>query len=148
MSDLRDFVLEHTARNACRCGSCVHDNVEKKPSGHTVDMFFFDVCMIGAPEPQRFRDLIAAHQAPWEDRDMNPLDGKEHGYIEFGGWIGDQSEGMQCMALGKLLGLWDILQPAMIMPRESPVAQQMAGMGMITAVPKGRANGSPDRDQV
>jgi len=60
----------------------------------------------------------------------------EHSYFELGGWIGDQGLAMQYMALGKILGLWQVMHPGMILnvndPAQKQLADQMAGAGMVS----------------
>lgn len=51
-------------------------------------------------------------------------------YIEVGGEIGDQGAAFQLFALGKVLGLWDVITPAS-MGFSGAEARQMAGMGMV-----------------
>jgi hypothetical protein len=108
---------------------------DKKLEGRSVDMFYFNVCATNNPDVETFKRLIAEHKGEWGE--MNPLDEKEHSYIEVGGWIGDQSLAMQFMALGELLGLWRVMQPTMIgLDRHEEVAQQMAGAGLVSILPK------------
>jgi len=51
-------------------------------------------------------------------------------YIEVGAEIGDQGAAFQLFALGKVLGLWDVITPA-TMGITGPEAKQMAGMGFV-----------------
>lgn len=51
-------------------------------------------------------------------------------YIEVGAEIGDQGAAFQLFALGKVLGIWDVITPA-TMGFTGAVAQQMAGAGMV-----------------
>lgn len=51
-------------------------------------------------------------------------------YIELGGALGDQGMALCLMAMGKALGLWDIITPATV-GMEGDEAQQMAGNGFI-----------------
>lgn len=137
MSNLVQYVADHTLRNACRCGKCIDPgNPDVHLLPHTVNMYFFDVCAVNNPLKEEFLHHIANHKG--EFADMNPLEG-EHSYIEVGGWIGDQGLGMQFMALGKMLGLWEIMHPGMILnvndPKQKALADQMAGMGMVSIVP-------------
>lgn len=135
MSKLSDYVLAHTDRTACTCGNCLTSGPETL-SGHTVDMFFFDVCAKGNPNADELKKLIAEHKGEWND--VNLFDGQEHNYMELGGWIGDQGLAMQFMGLGVILGLWQVGHPANMlgMDRSHPLAQQLAGMGMVTLMPK------------
>ena len=51
-------------------------------------------------------------------------------YIEVGGEIGDQGAAFQLFALGKVLGLWDIITPEKL-GFTGPEADQMAGRGFV-----------------
>ncbi|OGN21397.1 MAG: hypothetical protein A2915_00975 [Candidatus Yanofskybacteria bacterium RIFCSPLOWO2_01_FULL_41_34] len=51
-------------------------------------------------------------------------------YIEVGGEIGDQGAAFQLFALGKVLGLWDIITPEKL-GFTGPEASQMAGSGFV-----------------
>ncbi|MBU2595389.1 hypothetical protein KJ713_00980 [Patescibacteria group bacterium] len=51
-------------------------------------------------------------------------------YIEVGGVIGDQGAAFQLFALGKVLGLWDIITPATLGITGSQ-ADQLAGGGLV-----------------
>lgn len=139
MKPLRDFVIQHTDRNACRCGQCIDFSEDKKLDGHTCNVFFFNVCLKDNPDPARFRELIEANPAG-DFCELNPFDGKEHSYIEIGGWIGDQGLALQFMGLGELLGLWGVMHPGKIMPADHPLAKEMAGAGMVSLMPKGNAS--------
>jgi hypothetical protein len=64
----------------------------------------------------------------------DPLDGREHSYLELGGWIGDQGRALQYMALGSLLGVFDLLTPrSVIGPTiDEQLAMKLAGAGYVT----------------
>ena len=136
MSALVQYVLKHTDRNACTCGKCIVSGENRVMTGHTADVFFFDVCAKGNPNVDEFKKLIAEHSG--EFCEVNLFDGEEHGYQELGGWIGDQGLAMQFMGLGVILGLWEVAHPVNMLKleRDNPLAQQMAGMGMVTILPK------------
>lgn len=51
-------------------------------------------------------------------------------YIEVGAVIGDQGAAFQLFALGKALGLWDVITPAKL-GMTGDMARQMAGQGYI-----------------
>lgn len=51
-------------------------------------------------------------------------------YIEVGGEIGDQGAAFQLFALGKVLGLWDVITPKSL-GVEGDAARKMAGSGFI-----------------
>lgn len=132
---LAKYVLDHTLRDACRCGKCIDPgNPDVVLLPHTVDMYFFNVCAVNNPQKDEFTDLISKHQG--EFCEVNLFDGNEHGYMELGGWIGDQGLAMQFMGLGELLGLWKIMHPGKILdvnnPEQKVLADRMAGMGMVS----------------
>ncbi len=51
-------------------------------------------------------------------------------YIEVGAVIGDQGAAFQLFALGKVLGLWDVITPKTL-GVTGPDADQLAGRGMV-----------------
>lgn len=140
MNNLVQYVVDHTIRNACRCGECIDSDVVKNEhvtkNEHTVNMYFFDVCATNNPTKEEF--ITNINHFKNEFVDMNPLEG-EHSYIEVGEWIGDQGLGMQFMALGKILGCWKIMHPGIILdlnnPEQKTIADQMAKMGMVSIIP-------------
>lgn len=126
---IADYVLSHTERGECRCGKCVDRGDAPDPPGHTADVFFFPVASSGDPSADTFRALTASHGG--EFASVDPFDGKEHSYIELGGWIGDQGLALRYMGLGALLGVFQLLTPKML-PISAELQQQMAGMGMVS----------------
>lgn len=125
---LVDYVIAHTKRGECKCGSCCDVGNKPDPS-HSVDMVFFKCAATDQPQAGAFRELTSAHKG--EFCSINPFDGKEHSYIELGGWIGDQGLAMQYMALGVALGLFTLLSPAML-GLEGKLAMEMAGKGLLS----------------
>jgi hypothetical protein len=138
MSELSNYVIQHTEPNACRCGKCIDSRENRILEGHTVNMYYFDVSLKGEPKAEDLVKLTNSHRGAFHD--ANPLDAGEHSYRELGGWLGDQGLAIQYMALGKMLRLWDIMHPGMILnlqnPEEKQIADQMAGAGMISAIVK------------
>lgn len=132
MITLHDYIAAHVERGACQCGKCFdapENPQDKQPTGHTADLVFFKVCAIGEPKAEDLRALIEAHDG--EFGPVNPLDGKEHNYLELGGYMGDQGAALMLMGLGSLLGLWNLLTPASL-GIDGDLAMQMAGMGMVS----------------
>ncbi len=128
---LADYVSKHADRGTCRCGKCIdHPGTDKQPEGHTADVVFFEVSSRGADCDQLKQLVIDAKQGCYGDVDV--FDGKEHGYMELGGWIGDQGLALMLMGLGKVLGLWQLLTPKMLPGISPELVQQLAGSGMIT----------------
>lgn len=135
MTPLQDFILTHCERGACRCCRCVDGPANPdlyQPGGHTADLIFFKVSVLGQPRAEDLRDLIKAHQG--ECYEMDLFDGKEHSFIEVGAWIGDQGLALMLMGLGALLGLWKLLTPRTIFGTLLSDDQVMtfAGRGLIT----------------
>lgn len=145
---LADYVIKHSARGSCRCGSCVDAPSEPvKPVGHTVNMVFFDVAKDGDPSAKELLSLIRSHRGDLTDCD--PLDGREHSYIELGGWIGDQGLALKLMGLGTLLGVWSLLSPYTVfgeqrMPQD--LALKMAGSGFLSVQRKAEAPSDDRRE--
>lgn len=132
MSDkLINYVLAHSERGACRCGKCFDATPgDPQPIGHTVDMYFFDVRIINVPTPRGLTEAIEAHKGSFNE--MDPFDGEEHGYIEVGGWLGDQGIALQFMGLGALLGMWKVLQPRNMIPGlPKDLMDDLAGKGLV-----------------
>lgn len=137
MGELHEFVRNHTVRGDCTCGLCFDgkDNPEQ-PEGHTADLIFFKVAKVGDPNKATLRRLIEDNNLG-DFADVDLFDGKEHGYIELGAWIGDQGLALMLMGLGTLLGLWKLMTPRTILPAGSAdedLIMQMAGQGLVTVI--------------
>ena len=130
MSDLSDYVVTRTERGECQCGRCFDKGNRPDPTGHTVDMFFFKMATKDDLDPNLLKKLVTEHKGEYGE--VNLFDGKEHSYIEIGGWIGDQGIALQLMGLGHLLGLWKLMTPAMLPGIDDALKMQLAGAGMIT----------------
>ena len=132
MKNLIDFIVEHSERGACQCGRCCDaqkNPEEKQPAGHTSDVVFFKVRLVGEPSKEELKSLISGHAGDYPE--VNILDGKEHNYLEVGAWIGDQGMALTLMGMGDLLGLWRLFTPRSLgLPEE--LVSQMAGVGMVT----------------
>lgn len=137
---LIDFVRAHTTRGECECGHCSDRGDKPDQIGHTADMIFFKVALIpDIPTPEVFRAKTAEHEG--EFNECNPFDGAEHSFIELGGWIGDQGLAMQYMALGHLIGVFDLLTPKTMLPGlvTDDQAMALAGSGMVAIKAKQEA---------
>lgn len=79
-------------------------------------------------------EQFVRQQKPVFGDPVDLFDGNEHGYMELGGWIGDQQLALLTMGMGEILGLWTVLSPVSVMKMEAndPLAQQLAGRGMVT----------------
>lgn len=72
------------------------------------------------------------HRGAFNECDL--FDGKEHSYLEVGGWIGDQGLALMLMGLGTVLGLWKLLTPRTILGAmaDDDLAMRMAGIGYVS----------------
>ena len=135
--NLQEYVLAHTDRGECRCGSCIDRGDRPDPGGHTIDMVFFIASLRGQPDAEELRRLILEHRG--EFCEVNLFDGAEHSYMELGGWIGDQGLALMFMALGSLLGLFRLMTPRTVLGTQFPdsLLMRMAESGLVTiqAVP-------------
>lgn len=135
MNNLIDFIQNHAERGACQCGKCIDAPAEPdkyQPTGHTADLVFFKVRTKDEPSADDLRSLIRDQDGGWL------FDGNEHGFVEIGGWIGDQSAALMLMGLGEILGLWRLLTPISILgplvAREMAMRMAEAGLVSVQAV--------------
>lgn len=135
MNKLREYVMMYAERGACKCGRCCDapENPEQKqPSGHIADLVFFSVSARDGADAEKLKKLISDNkQGSHCDADL--LDGKEHSYLEVGGWIGDQGLALMLMGLGAVLGIWKLLTPKTVLGESVPkeLEMQMAGHGFV-----------------
>ena len=148
--NLVEYVQKFSERGECKCGHCgdkgnLPDPVglpadappEERVSdilsgtGHTADLMFFKVAKKEGATAEEFIRLTKEHKGEFQACD--PLDGAEHNYLELGAWIGDQGGAMQYMGLGSLLGVFSLLTPRTMLPKElaDEMGMQMAGQGMV-----------------
>lgn len=137
MNDLITYVRQHVERGACQCGQCIDappNPEQQQPTGHTADLIFFKVCAKDNPDKEELRSAIKAHRGRYGYPLLDLFDGKEHSYLEIGGWIGDQGLAMMLMGLGSLLNLWQLLTPKTVLGSEisDDTAMRMAQSGLIT----------------
>jgi len=130
---LIDYVRTFAIRGACTCGKCVdapEGPEQKQPVGHTADVYFFKVAAADGASRDALLSAIKTHKG--EFCECDPLDGKEHSYIELGGWIGDQGLALTLMGLGAVLGFWELLTPKMLPGLDKGLMDLMAGQGMVS----------------
>ncbi len=133
MSTLPDYIEAFARRGACTCGRCIDapDAPEKhQPNGHTADVYFFKVVAADGAKADDLQAAIQSHKGVFQDCD--PLDGKEHSYIELGAWIGDQGAALTLMGLGTVLSLWELITPKCLHGLDKPLMDLMAGQGLVT----------------
>lgn len=140
---LAEYVRQHTTRGECKCGKCIDRGDKPDPTGHTVDMCFFVMSAINNPTIEEFTELTTKQAG--EFCECSPFDGKEHSYLELGGWIGDQGLALQYMGLGVSLGLFNLLSPKTILgsTEDADIVMRLAGLGLITIQAKPDAAQSP-----
>ncbi|HEY3679012.1 MAG TPA: hypothetical protein VGL45_09850 [Bradyrhizobium sp.] len=88
-----------------------------------VDMVFLTIG-VDKPAAEKYRQELLALLADYPRLKEGPS------YIEVGAEIGDQGAAFQLFALGKVLGLWDVITPQ-LMGFEGDEAREMAGRGFI-----------------
>ena len=122
MSELSEYVLEHTARHVRGTASDV------------VDVVYFSVEVRPGSTAQRLKELILSHVG-WYGP-LNLFDGKEHGYIGLGAWVGDQGVALALMGLGAKLELWSLLTPRAVLGADiaESLESKLASQGMISVV--------------
>lgn len=129
---LGEYVEKFTERGECQCRKCVDKGGKTRLAGHTADLMFFEVAMKEGATAEEFTRLTKEHEGKYGPCD--PFDGKEHGYLELGGWIGDQALALRFMGLGHLLRVFDLLTPRTMLSKEfaDEMGMEMAGKGMVT----------------
>lgn len=125
---LQEYVLNHTERGECKCGQCIDVGSTPDPT-HSVDMIFMVVAATNNPSIDEFKTVTAGQRGMYGN--INPLDGKEHSYIELGAWIGDQGLALQYMALGVSLGVFNLLSGKTILKLNQPEALALAQRGLL-----------------
>lgn len=136
MKNLHDYVNQYAERGACKCGRCADapPNPEQhQPTGHTADVIFFEVSAREGADAETLKRLVRENKAG-DYGDVDVLDGKEHNYLELGGWIGDQGLALTLMGLGAVLGVWKLFTPKTLLGKDGPddLVQQMAGQGFVS----------------
>lgn len=92
------------------------------------------VKVTGDVDAEHFRALLSQNVAGCFG-DIDFSEAKERGYIEIGGWIGDQGLALRFMALGSSLGVFKLLTPSIMLPGiDAATASGMARSGMVTVV--------------
>ncbi|MEN6549997.1 MAG: hypothetical protein ABFE07_28470 [Armatimonadia bacterium] len=128
---LAEYIVAHVERGACRCGLCVDapaNPEQHQPTGHTLDLVFFQVRLVGEATKEELLGLVKAEFPRW-------LDGQEHGYMELGSDLGDQGLGLMAIALGGLLGAWKVRTPYNMLPGvPKDLAMELAGRGLLTLI--------------
>lgn len=133
------YVFDHTTQSECSCGRCIDTGNSESPSGKTISVEFFDVGFIGDVDKEEFLKLLSEHKGEFCNIDFD--DKKEHGYMEIGGWIGDQGLALRFMALGSFLGVFELMTPSNMMPDlPQDMRMQLATNGMVTVIKKGMAS--------
>lgn len=142
LTELQNYVRRNAKRGPCTCGRCadaVPDPETKQPVGHTADLVFFEVAAEPTANTDELKRLVQENKKG-EFGDLDLFDGKDHSYIEVGGWIGDQGLGLMLMGLGAVLGLWKLLTPRKVFPGlPEDMVKKMAGAGYVSVIAEGAA---------
>jgi hypothetical protein len=125
MEPLLDYIEDHTERGACRCFACTGKvYATLAPPLHSVDVYFFWVRVRGNPDADTLRELLRLHYPHPVRLEGGPT------YIEMGTALGLQELALRLIALGKLVGLWDVITPAAFGYEGAP-AQELARSGLV-----------------
>jgi hypothetical protein len=128
VQELIQYVEAFTERGACTCGRCIDapDKPEcEQPSGHTINLTFFEVAAKEGAKREELEALLREHYP-------KVLDGKEHSYLEIGADLGDQGRALMLIGLGGVLGIWNVLSPDTMMPDlTDDLKKAMAGKGLV-----------------
>jgi hypothetical protein len=122
MSELNTYILQHAIRQP------------RGTSKAAADVFFFEVVRSSDATGARLRTLIDAHTGVSNEVDV--FDGQEHGYLELGGWLGDQGAALALIGLGSQLSLWKLLTPKTVLGTSVPfeIEESLAGQGLISLI--------------
>lgn len=100
-------------------------------SKNAVDLSLVKVDVRPDVDRDLFLSLIKDHKG--HHCEVDPFDGKEHSYIELGGWLGDQGAALCFMAIATKLGLVKLLTPEIVAPQlPQELRSMLAGSGFIT----------------
>lgn len=103
--------------------------------GTPVDVHFFTVLVSKRLVPAHFRELLEATlsdnggHGEFRDLSLERISGGPS-YIEWGGFIGDQSEAMKMMAVGEVAGCWRVMTPKSL-GLTGAAADELAGKGFV-----------------
>ncbi|MDO9178673.1 MAG: hypothetical protein Q7U16_10245 [Agitococcus sp.] len=122
MSELSAYVQQHTRRNA------------RGTSSEAADLVFFEITLSADASSTELCTLLRSHKG--EFNDVNVFDGQEHGFIELGGWLGDQGIALELIGLGSQLGLWQLLTPKTVLGADLAVELEadLAEKGLISLI--------------
>lgn len=132
---LQEYIISYTERGECRCGQCMDVGNKPDPTGiHTVDTGFFKVKMRDGADADALRFHIGRHKPAFGSLDV--FDGREYNFMQVGAWLGGQELALRFMALGHLLGVFQLLTPRLVLGDKIPddIVQQALGAGMVTIV--------------
>ena len=118
MSKLTDFIYRHACANTAS-------------AQNGSDVIFFKVVAVNDPIVDDFIAALKEHSGEFCEVDV--FDGKEHNYIELGGWLGSQDYALRLIGLGAELKVWDLLTPKTMLGDliTEDIMQLMVGMGMV-----------------
>lgn len=104
-----------------------YDRQEDAPEGQVMVDLHFVTVGVKLPIPEDGAERLAAYLGTFPEPSV--LAGGPS-YITLGAYIGSQEYAFRFMALGKALGLWEVITPA-TMHLEGAAADQAAGAGFV-----------------
>lgn len=114
--------------------SYLETSITRVPAGteNATNLVFFSVLAKPDADAETLRALVDMHTL--ERGEVDVFDGKDHSYIELGGWLGDQGAALDLIGLGTQLKLWTLLSPRTVFKdaMTDELEQQMAGSGYIS----------------
>ncbi len=124
MTELVNYIIEHTERGECQCGQCCDKQPDRPAPGHSVDLVFFWVSTRNEPTAERLRWLLESQYPDVPRLSEGPS------YLELGAELGDQGIAICLIGLGHLLKLWQAVTP-LALGIKGEQAQQMARNGLL-----------------
>ncbi|MET0601875.1 MAG: hypothetical protein ABW167_07785 [Baekduia sp.] len=105
------------------------------PVTHALVDTHFLVVAVDRAKAEEYRDEFVAALECWPPDKTYMPDNRLAGgpsYIELGAQLGDQGLAFQFMAMGEVLGLWQVITPKKMLPGVSDEeAQRLAGGGLV-----------------
>lgn len=116
------------------CGGEVDAEDQPLPGTELVDVWV-QVALLPSKVREYEQEMIELLRE-WPDESWGQPLGQEINYITAGAVLGDQGRAFILFAFGKLLDWWTVLEPCSMLgiEKDDPLAQQMAGMGMIAVM--------------
>ena len=125
MQPLIDYIVNHTQRGECQCGSCCDKLPNREAPTHSADVCFFWVSTKEDPTKEALLALLEKYYPEMDRLRMGPS------YIEIGAALGSQQVALLLLGLGELVGLWEVISPKTFGITDPQKAQELAGWGFV-----------------